>query len=455
MSIATSRLLDLLTSRTPTSRMLAERARQSFPSGVTHDARYLQPHPIYVQRAEGGRKWDVDGNEYVDYVGGHGALLLGHNHPAVMQAVAEQCALGTHYGSGHRLEIEWAELVQQLIPSAERIRFTNSGTEATLLALRLARAATGKTKIVRFTSNFHGWHDHAAFGVASHFDGTPTPGVLAAVAEQTLLCPPGDIEAIQRVCSECDDIAAVMLEPTGATWGQVPLPPAFLGQLRELTAAQGVLLIFDEVITGFRCSPGGAQTHFGITPDLTTLAKVLAGGFPGGAVCGRKDILDWLDFEASAALQREKIPHQGTFNANPVSAAAGVTTLNLVATTDACQDANQYAARLRAALQEVLQQESINWYVYGTFSGFHILTSPAKSAVAATDEGLPPDFRQVKASSASSVAKKLRLGMLAHGVDILGWPGGPTSAAHDDEDLERTVSAFRATLRVMKEEGDL
>jgi glutamate-1-semialdehyde 2,1-aminomutase len=228
-----------------------------------------------------------------------------------------------------------------------------------------------------------------------------------------------------------------------------------LGQLRELTAAQGVLLIFDEVVTGFRCSPGGAQAHFGITPDLTTLAKILAGGFPGGAVCGRKDLLDWLDFEASAAAQREKIPHQGTFNANPVSAAAGATMLNLVATTDACQRANDYAARLRASLQEVLQQESVDWYVYGTFSGFHVLTSPERSAVTATEEGSPPDFRQVKSSSSSSVAKKLRVGMLAHGVDMLGWPGGPTSAAHDDDDLERTVDAFRATLRVMKEEGDL
>src|SRR5262249_16837837 len=154
--------------------------------GVTHDGRILQPYPIYVDRAAGSRKWDVDGHEYVDYMGGHGALLLGHNHPTVVEAVEAQLHRGTHYGSSHELEVRWAECVRQLMPSAERVRFTSSGTEATMMALRLARAFTGKPKVMRFLGHFHGWHDHAAFGVGTHFDGSPTPGVLGDVARQVV-----------------------------------------------------------------------------------------------------------------------------------------------------------------------------------------------------------------------------------------------------------------------------
>ena len=284
MSPTHSPIIDAYRRHTSKSAGLYERAQHVFPSGVTHDGRFLEPYPIYVERAAGSRKWDVDGNEYVDYAGGHGALLLGHNHPTVIDAIARQLPRGTHYGSGHELEIRWGELVQQLIPSAELVRFTNSGTEATLLALRLARAFTKRPKILRFAGHFHGWHDHMAFGVGSHFDGTPTPGVLTEVAENVVLAPPGDIDATRQILSGHDDIAAIILEPTGASWGQVPIAQSFIEALAELARAQGVLLIFDEVISGFRCSPGGAQAYYHVKPDLTTLAKILAGGLPGGAL---------------------------------------------------------------------------------------------------------------------------------------------------------------------------
>ena len=198
MSPTNSPLIDAYRRRTPTSARLYQRAQSVFPSGVTHDGRFLEPYPMYVARAAGSRKWDVDGNEYVDYSGGHGALLLGHNHPTVVEATQRQLPRGTHYGACHELEIRWGELVQQLVPSAELVRFTNSGTEATLLALRLARAFTGRPKILRFAGHFHGWHDHMAFGVGSHFDGTPTPGVLSEVAANVVLAPPGDLEATPR-----------------------------------------------------------------------------------------------------------------------------------------------------------------------------------------------------------------------------------------------------------------
>ena len=355
MHASRSAIIDAYCQRTPNSARLAEQAAQLFPGGVTHDGRFLQPYPIYVERAAGSRKWDVDGHEYVDYSGGHGALLLGHNHPQVTQAAAAQLAKGTHYGSCHGLEVRWGQIVQSLVPSAERIRFTGSGTEATLLALRLSRAFTGKSKILRFAGHFHGWHDHAAFGVYNHYDGTPTPGVLDEIAQQVVLAPAGDIAGTRAILDRHDDLAAVIVEPTGASWGQVPLLPEFLSFLREETAARGIVLTFDEVISGFRVSPGGAQAHYGITPDLTTLAKIVAGGMPGGAIVGRKPIMDALDFAATQASGKEKIPHQGTFNANPVCAAAGIATLEIVANTDACQKASDYAAHLREELNRVLR----------------------------------------------------------------------------------------------------
>ena len=441
--------------KTPNSAKLAADARRSIAGGVTHDSRYIEPHGIYVSRALGSRKWDVDGNEYVDYSGGHGALLLGHNHPKVVEAVHQQLALGTHYGASHELENRWAELVCQLVPSAEWVRFTSSGTEATLLALRLARAFTGRSKLVRFVGHFHGWHDHMAFGVGSHFDGTATPGVLSEVADNVRLAPAGDVQGTEQML-DSGDIAAVIIELTGASWGQLPLLKEFLIELRRMTKQREIVLIFDEVITGFRCSPGGAQEFFGVTPDLTTLAKILAGGLPGGAVAGKRELMNLLDHRAAEISGREKVGHQGTFNANPLSAAAGSKALEIVSRTDACNRANQFAEQLRDALNEVCRQEGIDWTVYGTFSGFHIYTNPQGVDVRREqlDRG-DYDARLLKAKPRPQLLTKLRLGMLLHGVEIFVWPGGPTSCVHNDDDLHRTVDAFQKTLKQLKAEGEI
>jgi len=426
------------------------------PSGVVHDARFLRPHPIYVERAAASRKWDVDGNEYVDYIGGHGALLLGHNPPQVVEAVRRQLTRGTHFGACHELEVEWAELVQRLIPSAERVRFTASGTESTLLAMRLARAFTGKTKLMRFVCHFHGWQDHVAFGVSNHHDGTPATGVLAEVAENVVLCPPGDIDAVREVFANRDDVAGVILEPTGASWGQVPLPEGFLAELREVTQDHDAVLIFDEVISAFRCSPGGAQGFYSITPDLTTMAKIVAGGFPGGAIAGRKELLDLIDLEQCAADEREKVIHTGTFNANSISAAAGVATLRIIADGQPCQKANDYAARLRDALNRVLREEKLNWVAYGTFSGFHIFTNPDNETVTVDDiQSGKVDYLKLKGGARRELLRKFRLGMLSNGVDLFGWPGGVTSSVHTEEDLQQTADAFAATIGMLKSEGEI
>ncbi|HET6883527.1 MAG TPA: aspartate aminotransferase family protein [Pirellulales bacterium] len=451
-----SPIIEAYRRRTATSARLAQEAAGVFPGGVTHDGRILEPYPIYITHASGSRKWDVDGNEYVDYTGGHGALLLGHNHPQVVEAVSNQLSRGTHFGSCHEPELQWGRAVQRLMPSAERIRFTSSGTEATMMAMRLARAFTGRPKILRFLGHFHGWHDHAAFGVASHFDGTPTPGVLGEVAGNVVLAPAGDLAATRAALDEHPDIAAAIIEPTGASWGQVPLQAGFLHGLREATAQRGVLLIFDEVISGFRCSPGGAQGVYGIRPDLTTLAKILAGGLPGGAVVGRKDVMGLLDAGQSTAAGREKVPHQGTFNANPLSAVAGAATLRIVGETDACQRASDYAARLREGLCRTLRDERIEWAVYGSFSGFHIFTNPQKLHITAEDiDACKYDYSMLKAPVSKSLMTKLRLGMMIHGVEIFTWPGGPTSAVHTDDDLKQTVDAFRQTLRMLRDEGEI
>jgi len=442
--------------RTPRSARRHDEARGLLPSGIVHDARRTWPYGLYVDRAMGSRKWDIDGNEYVDYYGGHGALLLGHQHPKVVEAVQAQLRKGMHFAAGHELQIEWARLIQELIPSAERVRFTSSGTEATLLAMRLARASTGKGKIVRFATHFHGWHDHVAFGVKEHLDGTPTVGVLADVAANVILIKPNDVAGVARVLGERSDVAAVIIEPVGSSSGAIPTPPAFLRELREITFRHGVLLIFDEVVTGFRVSPGGAQALYGIMPDLTTLAKIVAGGMPGGAVAGRKDILDWLDHEASAAAGRERIAHEGTHNAHPVSAAAGIATLKLIRDTDACARASASAGQLRAGMNTVLEEEGVPWAVYGVHSFFNFFTNPenreirptAFDAQAVPIEWFKPDKRE-------RLLAKMRLAMLVYGIDLKSWRGGIVSSAHTQADVDLTLEAWQRSLRALKEEGDL
>lgn len=439
--------------RTPISRDLFDRSSKLFPSGITHDSRQLDPYPVYVDRAQGPLKWDVDGNEYVDYIGGHGALLLGHNDPDVDAAVREQLAKGSHYGASHRLEAEWGEAIQRLIPSAERIRFTNSGTEATLLGLRLVRAVTGKPRVLRFAGHFHGWHDHATIGHMSNYDSTPTIGVLPGVAENVIVAPPGDLARAREILESDDRIAAVIIEPTGSTFGRVPIEPEFLKALRDITARLGVVLIFDEVITGFRVSRGGAQGFYGVTPDMTSLAKIVAGGYPGAAIVGRKDLLDPLDYEVTRGRGSEKVRHQGTFNANPISAAAGVAALAKIASSDACARANSYGERIRSSLNALFAEEGVAWAAYGKFSAFHIFTNSKRRPIdprAFDATECPMDELR---NNEPSVLKALRLSLLINGVDIANWPGGIISATHDDDCLERTIAAFRASLRMMRAEG--
>src|SRR5262252_1068244 len=354
-STAASTVLDTYRALHPKSRALYERARSVIPGGITHDGRYLPPFPVYVDRALGSHKWDVDGHDYIDYWMGHGALFLGHCHPAVVKAIQEQAARGTHLGASHELEVRWAELITKLVPSAEMVRFTMSGTEATHLGLRIARAYTGRPKVVKFMGHFHGWHDGVVAAVNPPYDVPMSAGVPSAVLDQVLLCPPNDIKAVASLL-ERGDVAAVILEPAGGQSGTTPTIPGYLHELRALTTRNGAVLIFDEVITGFRYAPGGAQAYFGVTPDLTTLAKIVAGGLPGGALCGRRELMSMLTFRGDADWDRsQRVAHAGTFNANPLSAAAAIATLELVADASLQAKANKAGDELRRELADTMK----------------------------------------------------------------------------------------------------
>jgi glutamate-1-semialdehyde 2,1-aminomutase len=446
-AVADSIILRAYEEKTPGSRSLHQRAKRLLPDGVTHVGRYMEPHPIYVERAAGSRKWDVDGNEYVDYLGGHGALILGHNHPAVLDAVTAQVRKGAHYGACHALEINWCELVQRLIPSAEKVRFTVTGTEATHLALRVSRSFTGKSKIVRFAGHFHGWHDHVCFPPGG------APGIITGIVEDILIAAPNDTEQVERWLATRDDIAALILEPTGATFGQIPTTVETLRRLRELATRYGVLLIFDEVISGFRCSPGGAQQFYGVTPDLTTLAKILAGGYPGAALAGRADVLRVLDYrKTDDGFQFPLVVHQGTYNAVPVSAAAGIATLEQVGESDAIDRANRTAAAIRDGINDAIRRRGLRWCAYGQFSDFHLYRGDASPENIYAGE-VP--WKQLKGAVPLELVNKIRAGFLLHGVDIASWPGGFASAAHTAEDVTRTVAAFEATFEMLAAEGAL
>jgi len=418
----------------PRSKSLSRRAGRVLPGGVTHDVRRATPFPLAVARAEGSRKWDLDGHEIVCYVMGHGALLLGHSHPAVVAAVRDQATLAFHPGACHELESEWAEAVVDLVPSAELVRFTASGTEASLLALRLARAATGRQRVVKLAGHFHGWHDQVSFGTDAPFRGPDTAGVPDALSEVVTVVP-ADAQALAEAL-QGGDVAAVILEPSGAAWGTVPMPAGLLASVRALTSATGTVLVFDEVVSGFRWSPGGVQAVAGVTPDLTVLGKILAGGMPGGAVAGRADLMGHL---SGADGDPRRVGHPGTHNAHPVSAAAGVAALRVCRSGEPQEQAAGLAATLRSGLTSVLAEAGVPGCAYGESSTFHLLIGHAGEPDRAS-------LRALKAGGMSpELSAELHNGMLLEGVHLFHGSGF-LSAAHTERDVERTVAALAATL---------
>lgn len=440
------------------SHELFERAQQIFPSGVTHDNRYFGAvEPVYFYRAEGSRKWDVDGKEYIDYWMGHGALLLGHGHPAIVEAVEQQVTLGTHLGGGHPLEVEWGELIQELVPSAERISFTASGTEAVMLAVRLARACTERPKFLKFQGHFHGWYDAMTAGFQAPFDVPTSVGVLGSTLQDVVVAP-ADLGEVERILGEQgSEIACVILEPTGASYGTIPLPDGFLAGLVELAHRHGVLVIFDEIITGFRYGPGGVQAQTGVIPDMTTLAKILAGGLPGGAVVGRTEVMTALEFHPGDPKwnRYSRINHPGTFNANPLSAAAGIAMLKEAATGQPQEYIANMGRRLIVAMNGVIAELGIEGScVYGDGPLWHVLLGRgARANPDGTLDTTSAGTITLRESNKPAVKAALQMGMMRRGIDLMSGKSGIMSTAHTDSDLEQTLAAFRGTLRDMHDNG--
>ncbi len=411
-------------------------------AGGGHQSRMVRPHPIFVDEARGALKWDADGNELIDYMMGFGALILGHVHPAVTEAVARRLNQGTHMGTATPLEIRWAELVKDMVPSAERVRFTASGTESTLLAMRLARGYTGKTKVVKFREHFHGWHDYA-----SPQSGINTQIGIPSETLSTVVVIEPETAAVEQLLERDNDVAAVILEPTGGHWGQFPLPnPGFLEDLRDITSRNGVVMIMDEVICGFRMSRGGAQGRFGVQPDLTTMAKIVAGGLPGGAVAGRSDIMELL----STSDASRRLAHPGTFNANPMSATAGIATLDVLAGEPAIQQADAMAARLKGGLRDALTKMEVEGHVHGIGSIVHVAVGVECDC---TGDICTLPHSQLAEATAPPRADRIKIAMANEGVDMMGGIGFMVSAVHEEEQIDSTAEAFERALAALRDDG--
>ncbi len=431
----------------PTSSELHAEAEKLFPNGVTHDTRYFDPFGLYVDRAQGARKWDVDGNEIVDYVMGHGSLLLGHAHPLLVEAVQEQVGKGTHLGASHRAEIAWARAVLDLIPSAEKVRFTSSGTEATMMAVRLARAATGRSRLLRLRNHFHGWNDSVVAGAAIPGGSITAGGIPNEMAELVTVVDQHNAAALEQALAS-QEFAAVICEPTGYSMGTGPLEPAVLRMLREQSTATGTILIFDEVVTGFRASEGGVQRDVGIVPDLTTLAKILAGGLPGGAVVGRASLLDQIAIPKGADRSHaERVAHPGTYNANPLSSVVGTAVLQEIAKGEVVPRANARARQLTAGMNRAIRKAEVPGAAYAQASIVHILLG---ADVPSPEDDLTWNWgsagpQATVPSTPPAVLWPFRRAFLNHGVDLIGMIA-LVSAVHSEADIDQSIDAFAAAL---------
>ena len=428
----------------PRSREAFERARAVMPGGVAQIMRGMQPFPISIARGSGAHKWDVDGNEYVDYHFGSGALLLGHAHPEVLAAIQETVANGWHFAQPHLLEAEWGEWIKRLVPSIEQLRFVNSGTEADLIAIRIARAFSGRPKVLRFEGHYHGWQNVGILGRTPPYDDLSSPGLTEGECQDVVIIPANDAELVARTLEEDPQIGTVILEPSGASWGTVPLRPGFLEALRKVTAEHGVVLIFDEVITGFRWSNGGAQVRFNVTPDLTTMAKIVSGGMPGGAVGGRADIMSVLE-------GKDAVYHGGTFNGSPPVAASGIATLKIVSTGEPQRHAEELTERLIAGINEIIKDLEISAVAYGESSTFHVYIGGRPAGTDIGEELWTEDATTLKGMPQELVFA-VRRALQNRGVDLMSGIGGMLSAAHTEADVDRTLEAFKGALKAVRDE---
>jgi glutamate-1-semialdehyde 2,1-aminomutase len=434
------------------SKALHERARSVISGGITHDGRYFPPFPPYMSHAKGAHKWDVDGHELIDFCIGHGSLLFGHSDPELMAAMESQVSRGTHFSAGHEAEVKWAEKVVELVPSAELVRFTASGTESTLLAMRVARGYSQKNTILKFEGHFHGWQDYALKGEKPPFESPTVPGVPNETLGTVAVVQNNDLAQLEERLVQ-GDIAAIIIEPSGGSWSTIPFVDGYLAAVRELATKYDAVLIFDEVITGFRWSPGGAQGRFGVTPDLTTMAKIVAGGMPGGAVAGKRDVMEMIAFRDGDKSWNEtrRTPQAGTYNGNPLAAAAGYACLTKAADPAVQNYCDDLAAQIRVGFNTVLTNTGAPGFAWGESSVFHVALGERATNLAADDLRLPEGV-SVEFLKKSGGYVALEQAMLLEGVHLFHG-GGLLSTAHTQGDVDHAVAAFETSINRLVAQG--
>ncbi len=418
-----------------TSQALYEQAQRLIPGGVNSPVRAFRGvggTPLFIERGAGPYVWDADGNQYIDYVLSWGPLILGHAHPEVVDAVKRAAEKGTSFGAPTRLEVELAEMVIEMVPSVEMVRFVNSGTEATMSALRLARAVTGREKIVKFEGCYHGHADallvRAGSGVATL--GLPdSPGVTRGTTQDTLVARYNDLSSVEALFDRYpEDIAAVIVEPVGGNMGVVPPVPGFLEGLRSLCDRHGALLIFDEVMTGFRVHLGGAQALYNVRPDITTLGKVIGGGLPVGAYAGSREIMEHVA-PVGAMYQA------GTLSGNPLAMSAGIATLRVLREPGVWDTLVARAERLTKGIRQAAADAGVpivQTRVGTMFSLFFL------------EGDTPTSWDDVKKADISRYARWF-WAMIERGVYFAPsqFEAGFMSLAHDDETIDKTIAAAR------------
>ncbi|MCW4050291.1 MAG: aspartate aminotransferase family protein [Candidatus Bathyarchaeota archaeon] len=354
--------------RTKKSKQLYERAGKVLPAGVSYGIRALPPYPFYLDHAEGVKLTDVDGNVYTDFWMGHGALILGHSPKPVMEAVRKQLPRGTHFGFSHENEIELAERIVKHVPSAEMVRYCASGTEANMYGTRLARAYTGRNKMLKIEGSWHGGYDSLHAYVSRPYGRLESAGLNPKTTEDTLAAPFNDLEAARKIAKN-NQLACIILEPVMGAAGFLTPEPGYLEGLREICDETGALLIFDEVVTGFRLGLGGAQGYYRVTPDLTIMGKIIGGGFPIGAFVGPTEIMERIDHHKYPKPE-DRSTHGGTFTGNPVSMVAGSATIDTLETGDIYRHIDGLGEKMRKNLQDIFNRSKLPATATGIGSTF-------------------------------------------------------------------------------------
>lgn len=431
-------------SERPTSRDRHEQATEVFPSGVSHNVRYVEPHPIYVESATGGTITDVDGSEYVDYWMNHQATLLGHAHSAVVEAVQEQAERGLHYGAPNELALDFGRRLLELFPSQERLRFTASGTEATMDAVRIARATTGNDHILKAEGGWHGGNTDLAAAVHAPFDEPTTAGLPPGVEDHVHAFPVNDVAAVLDLLDEYE-VAGVVIEPVLLAGGGVQCLDSFLEFLRTETRERDIRLIFDEVVTGLRVSPGSYQARIGVDPDLTTVGKVLGGGLPIGGLAGRAGLFERAK-PGGSATETPVLAGGGTFTMNPMTAAAGLATLDVIEAEPVHEVTETGGERVRDALSAIFTDEGVDATVLGTSSLFCPHFQPER---ALTDVGA------VETGTNREALREFHTRLIDRGHYHLPGHMGSVSYRTTDDHLEDLLDASRAVVRALQADGVL